>query len=690
MLKWLATKFETHRAGLQSRLEKSIQPVAIAHRELSSAEWRQRGNAHLNAGRRDEAANCYRRGLESDPQDSICYCNLGYVLGELGRSAESQAMLLKAIDLNPADFDAHYMLGNLARSRGDWLQAIAHYRAALDINAGFDLCRRELCFSLAQTGQVHEARSVLEQGPALVPDTAEFHYFEGVLRLAADEFDDAVAHFRRADELHPRNSSILVNLGAAQLKRRQALSAIETYHRVLEFDPGNALAHANLAVAYQQSGQLDLAIQAHRKVLQLDPGYLYAQQSLLCALTHIPGFSPSEYLLEARRYGASVAARAKPYSQWLCPAPDAAARPLRVGFVSGDLRTHPVGLFLESILAGIDPARLTLIAYSTTVTEDALSERFRRIFSEWHSVAVMPDEALARKIHADAIDILVDLSGHTALNRLPVFAWKAAPLQVSWLGYWASTGVTEIDYILVDPVSAPPTDAQFFSERLWYLPDTRLCLSPPVTCRPIEAQDLPALSNGHVTFGSYQRLYKISDRTLLAWSQILDRIPSARLRLQSLPLAYPEAVAQMRERLAAANIDVGRVDLYGGASREQYLASYQGVDVVLDTFPFPGGTTSVEALWMGVPTVTLTGNSLLARQGESLMRCVDLGGWVAADEREYVEIAVARASDLDKLRELRAGLRSRALASPLFDAARFARNLEQAFMGMARSKPGGN
>ncbi len=687
MLKWLATRFETRRASLQSRLENSLQPSAGDGGRVSSAEWRRRGNAHLNAGRLNEAANCYRRGLESDPQDSICYSNLGYVLGELGRSAESQEMLLKAVELDPADFDAHYMLGNLARARGEWLQAIARYRGALSINAGFDVCRRDLCISLAQTGQIHEARAVLEQGPAFPPDTADFFYFNGNLHLASDEFDEAIADFSQAAQLQPRESSILINLGVAQLKRREVFAAIETYRSILEFEPNNVQVHTNLAAAFQQTGQLDLAIQSYRHALQLNPEYLNAHQNLLFALTYQPDYPPAEYLREARQYGARVSARAKPYGDWLCTQPAAAARPLRVGFVSGDLRTHPVGLFLESILARIDPAKLALVAYSTSVTEDMLSERLKSLFSEWHPVATMPDDALAKKIHADKIDVLVDLAGHTGLNRLSVFAWKPAPVQVAWLGYWASTGVAEIDYILVDPVSVPQADAQFFSEKLWHLPDTRLCLSPPVPRRPIAVLDLPALSKGHVTFGSYQILNKISDRTLAAWSQVLARIPSARLRLQSLPLAYPEAVADMQKRLAAANIDVARVDLHGGAPREDYLASYQGVDVVLDTFPFPGGTTTAEALWMGVPTVTLTGNSLLARQGESLMRCVGLGDWVAANEQEYVEIAVARADDLDSLRELRAGLRSRALASPLFDAARFARNLEDAFSGMAQTGP---
>jgi protein O-GlcNAc transferase len=685
MLKWIATRFETRRASLQSRLENSLQPSATSQR-VTSEEWRKRGNAHLATGNLNEAAACYRRGLESNPLDSICYSNLGYVLRELGHLVESQQMLRKAVELNPSDFDAHYMLGNLAKARGEGLAAIAHYREALNVKPDFDVCRRELSLSLAHAGQFREAIEALGEGPANEANIADFHLFRGSLHLEALEIDAAIAHFREAEKLSPHNAAVLLNLGAAQFRRREPLSAIETFHRLLAFDPENAQAFSNLGAALQEGGQLGPAIQSYRRALQLDPDFLPAHDGLLFALTYMEDFAAGEYLAEARRYGATVAARATAYREWLCPPLGLVTRPLRVGFVSGDLHDHPVGLFLESILAKIDPAKLELVAYSTSATEDALSERLKPLLSEWHSVPRMAVDALAQKIHADRIDILVDLAGHTEHNRLPVFAWRPAPLQVSWLGYWASSGVAEIDYILVDPVSAPKSDAQFFSEKLWYLPDTRLCMSPPVTGRVIEVKGLPASRKGHVTFGSCQSVKKIGDRTLAIWSQVLARLPSARLRLQSLALTHPDAISKMQERMTAAGIDITRVDLHGGVPREDYLASYGEVDVILDSVPFPGGTTTAEALWMGVPTVTLTGNSLVTRQGASMLRCVGLGDWVATSEQEYVEIALARVNDLESLGDLRSGLRSRALASPLFDAARFARNLEDAFAAMARTK----
>jgi protein O-GlcNAc transferase len=688
MLEWWARKFEKNRAKLQSRLERTLQPAAVTVSGITSEEWRKRGNAYLSDRRLNEAESCYRCGLESNANDAVCYSNLGYVLGEQGRLEESGAMLKRAVELNPADFDAYYMLGNLARSRGEWKRAIGRYRQSLTVNPGFDTCRRDLCVALAHTGELGEARAVMAQGPAFTPGTPDYYFFRGNLHLAASEFDDAMENFLRAAELQPRNASILINLGVAQLRRRDVFAAIETYRGILDLDPHNVQAHANLAAALQQTGQVELAIQSYRHALKLDPGYLNAHQNLLFALTYVPSVRSNEYLQEARLYGSKVSARARAYSQWLGSGNTNGSRPPRVGFVSGDLRTHPVGLFLEGVLAKVDKSRLTLVAYSSSTTEDAVSERLKSLCAEWNSVAAWPDEALAGKIHADRIDVLVDLAGHTGHNRLAVFAWKPAPVQVSWLGYWASTGVAEIDYILVDPVSVPPSEAEFFSEKLWYLPETRLCLTAPAGGAEMELKDLPALKKGHVTFGSYQILNKISDTTLVMWSQVLARLPTSRLRLQSLPLEYPDAVADMHRRMTLAGIDMSRVDLHGGTSREAYLASYGEVDVVLDTYPFPGGTTTAEALWMGVPTVTMSGDSLLARQGKSLLTCVGLAEWVANSESQYVDVALARVSDLTELAKLRASLRARALASPLFDATEFAKQLEDAFMGMTRQKAG--
>jgi predicted O-linked N-acetylglucosamine transferase (SPINDLY family) len=356
--------------------------------------------------------------------------------------------------------------------------------------------------------------------------------------------------------------------------------------------------------------------------------------------------------------------------------------------VSGDMNNHPVGHFLEGLLAQLDHTRIELIAYPASFKADRLTARIKPLFAAWKPLLGLSDEAAARLIHADGVHILLDLSGHTNYNRLPVFAWKPAPIQASWLGYFATTGMAEIDYLLADEVGVPEAQRKNFSETVWYLPDTRLCFTPPEFDLPVTS--LPALTNANITFGCFQKLPKVGDEVLSAWGKILAALPGAQLRMQCKQLGDATVAAQFAERLQQHGIGPARVMLHGSAPRNTYLASHAEVDVILDTFPYPGGTTTCEALWMGVPTLTLAGDTLLARQGASLLAAAGLGDWVAASMADYIDKAVTLTSDLPKLAALRAGLREQVRVSPLFDAKRFARNLETALWGMWQARTQGN
>ncbi len=297
----------------------------------------------------------------------------------------------------------------------------------------------------------------------------------------------------------------------------------------------------------------------------------------------------------------------------------------------------------------------------------------------------MSDEAAARKIHDDGIHILIDLAGFTSHHRLPVFAWKPAPVQVSWLGYLASTGMPGMDFVLASQVSVPESHQQHFSEKVWYLPDTANCLTPPTPSARLALTPPPAIRNGYITFGSFQSLIKINDDVLTLWGQLFQALPQARLRFHSKQMNIPASREQFLQRLGHHGIPPERVMIEGLIpSWEDYLATHSEVDIILDSFPYTGITTTCEALWMGVPTVTLAGNTMLARQGASLLTCAGLEEWIANTEEDYIALAVAHASDVTRLAQLRSGLRQKVLASPLFDAPRFARNLEAALQGMWR------
>jgi predicted O-linked N-acetylglucosamine transferase (SPINDLY family) len=355
-------------------------------------------------------------------------------------------------------------------------------------------------------------------------------------------------------------------------------------------------------------------------------------------------------------------------------------RRLRVGFVSGDLHSHPVGYFLESVLAHIDLTALEIFLYPTYSKIDTLSRRLQAMGFAWESLVGLSDERAAQRVRENAIDILVDLSGHTGHNRLRVFAHKPAPVQVTWLGYFATTGLQAMDYILCDRYVAPASEFDHFVEKPWYLPDTYLCFAPPVV--NLRVAPLPALTTGRFTFGCFNNLTKLNDAVVALWARVLLAVPASRLFLKTKQLDDATVRQSVVDRFAAHNIDAGRLILEGAAPRAELLAAYSRVDIALDPFPYPGGTTSAEALWMGVAVLTLAGERFLSHIGESILQNAGLPEWVCANTDDYVARAASYAGDLQRLAALRNGLRQQVLVSPLFDAPRFARHFEDALRDM--------
>ncbi len=490
---------------------------------------------------------------------------------------------------------------------------------------------------------------------------------------------DALQAFHKTAQLLPEDAVAHYNLGVAQKSAGRLDEAVASYRRAISLKPDYVEAHYNLGNALNHLGRIDDAAESFRRSLQLRPDYVDAHSNLLFTLNFAASHSAASFLEEAGKYGRMAAGKVRArFSTWQCaPRPER----LRVGLVSGDLRKHSVGFFLEDLLAHLDPARIELIAYPTHDEQDELTERIRRHFSAWKPLFGLNDEAAARLIHADGIHVLIDLSGHTKHNRLPVFAWKPAPVQLSWLGLPATTGVAEIDYVLGDRWAIPEQCEDQFSEGVWRLPESYVCLTVP--SRSVEAGPLPALSTGYITFGSFNNLTKMNDAVVAVWARILEAVPNSRLLLKAKQLSDAAVCAQTRQRFAAHGIAPERLQLQGIlASRNEHLATYHQVDIALDTFPYPGVTTSVEALWMGVPVLSLQGDRFLSCTASSIARNAGLPEWIAAGQDDYVSKAVAFASDLPKLAALRAELRSRVLASPLFDAPRFARNFGDALWGM--------
>jgi protein O-GlcNAc transferase len=706
--------------GLFAEAEVPLRQAAALASDSVDAYFLLAGSLYRQ-GKLAEAIGPYRHALGLKPDFSLCRVDLCRALVEIDEASTALELVREGLALTPDDADLHYCLGKLQANAQAHDKAVVSYENALAVHPSNAEVLTNLGIALFKVGRLDAAIERHEQALAIAPDFAGAHFNLGTARYARGRYEAAEQSFRQALKLQPEYADAHINLGSVLKAQGRFDAAVESLQAALRFAPESVealnnlgsvliqlaraeealtslraanrinaelpIVHQNLGAAYQRLGDLDRAVEHYRRAIEIDPSSLDAYCNLLFVLSFHPGYSAGEYLAEARRFGAKCELLSRPFTAWpAASAPRQQASRLRIGLVSGDFRAHPVGFFIESWLYHVDRTTLEVTAYSTQPREDVVTARLKPHFAAWRSIDGLNDEEAAQRIHADGIDILIDLAGHSAHNRLSMFAWRAAPVQLTWLGYFASTGTPGVDWLIADPVSVPERHRDHFSEQLCYLPDTRLCFTPPQESPELVVNALPALAAGHVTFGCFQSLSKINPGVLATWGRILAALPDARLRLQNADLALPAVRKTVLERLAAVGIEPGRVSLAGAVPRDEYLAAYAGVDFMLDTFPYPGGTTTCEALWMGVPTLTIAGESMLARQGASLMACAGLLDWVAGDEDDYVDRALEHAQRIADLADLRSRLRRQVLASPVFDASRFARHMEATLKGLWRSR----
>ena len=656
---------------------------AIAHKPDFVDAHVALGGALDDLGKHEDAVASYRRALELRPDYAEVQHNLGSTLQTLGRLDEAAASYRRALELKPAWVEAHGNLGNVLKDLRRLDDAIASYRQVLKLEPESAIGHQHLGVALHQLGQYKEAISCFRRSMEIRPDDVSTLNHLGNALQRVSQFEDAVAVYLRALAREPDHLDAHSNLGVALQELGRLDEAAASYRRALEITPDAADVHSNLGNVLADLGKLDESMVSTRRALEIDLDCIDAHDNLLFIHNYIADQPAALLLAEAQRYGELVTRQARPMTAWPnSPDPD---RCLRVGLVSGDLRQHPVGNFLEGVLAALatqDATQLAVFAYPTRTCVDATSERIKGSCHGWHSVVGISDPQLVERIRADGIDILIDLSGHTAHNRLPLFAWKPSPVQASWLGYFATTGVPAIDYLIADSWTLPASEEVSFTEHIWRLPETRLCFTPPTVDVPVSP--LPALNNQYITFGCFNNLSKLNDAVVSLWAQILNQVPGSRLFLKTRQLSEFSVKQGITERFSVHGIAANRLVLEGPSSRVVYLAAHQRIDIALDPFPYPGGTTTVEALWMGVPVLTLTGERFLSRQGVGLLMNAGLPEWVATDPDDYVARAVRHASDLQALSALRRQLRQQMLVSPIFDARRFAQHFEAALRGMWR------
>jgi predicted O-linked N-acetylglucosamine transferase (SPINDLY family) len=637
------------------------------------------GNALHDRGELDGAIACYRRALQENPNYADALNNLGNVLRERGELAEGAACYRRALQLNPNHVEALDNLGTALADEKRFDEAIACYERVLQLRPDYAITYNNLGNIWKEQRKLDQAISAYRHALELNPADATAHYNLGTALWEEGSLDEAVVSHGRAIELKPDFAAAHSNLGIVLENLGRLDEAIDSYRRAVELRPDYAEAHNNLGVALYGVGRPEEAMVCYQQALQLKPDYALAHSNYLNALQYRAGVTPEE-LLEShreydRRHAAPLRAAWRPHANTAEP-----ERPLRLGFVSPSFGWHPAGRFLIRVLENLDRRQASVACYSDRTLRDSIADRFLATATLWRDVVGMSDDDVAQRVRDDGIDILFDLAGHTGPNRLQVFARKPAPIQITWLDYEGTTGLSAIDYLLADRYEVPPEAEAWYSERVLRLPDGYACYDPPADAPAVSP--LPAERSGRVTFGSFNLPAKMTPEVVDTWSRILRQVPESRILLKYRGLDRPTVGEPLRRQFVERGINPACIELQGWSAYGDMLACYNQVDVALDPFPYNGGLTTCDALWMGVPVVTCPGRTFASRHGLTHLSNVGLTETIAEGLEGYVELAVQLASDLPRMAELRGRLRRQVAESPLCDGGRFAENLLQLLRGV--------
>jgi protein O-GlcNAc transferase len=651
--------------------------TAVQLAPQSAQMWTNFGTAQRAQKKLPEAEASLRKAISLNPRLAQSHYNLGVVLLEDNRTQESIAALQQALALNPRFVEALNQLG-LSLQKADRMdEAVAAFQQCLAVDSTYTQAWNNLGILHKSAGRLGDAVNAFRAAIAQRPDYAEAYNNLGLALGEAERLPEAVAALEKAIALKARFKEPHVNLAAVLARSGQLDRAIEVAQAAIEIDPTSDAAHQNWGNALKDRGELDAAFEHYRQAVALNHEGPLLHSNLLISMHYHPDYSPARLLAEhrewAERHEDPLRAAIKPHANRRDE-----KRRIRIAYISPDFISHAIARFLLPIFRNRDRAQFELVCYCDVPKPDATTLVFRELADVWRNVAGMSDPAVAEIIRADEVDILVDLAAHAARNRLLVFARKPCPVQVTYLAYSSTTGLRSMDYRITDPYMDPPDrDESVYSERSVRLPKTYWCCAAPDVS--VQVNPLPALTNGHVTFGCLNSFCKASRPALDAWADIMRQVPGSKLILFAHPGSHRE---RTQEHFARAGVAAERVSFVGTQSLEKYFGTYNQIDLALDPFPFNGGTTTCDCLWMGVPVVTFPGETAVSRGGLSLMSNVGLPQFIGRSRDDYIRIAVETARDLPALARVRAKLRGQLEASPVMDHQRFARDLEKLYRQM--------
>jgi predicted O-linked N-acetylglucosamine transferase (SPINDLY family) len=631
-------------------------------------------------GRFEEATKLIASAIANSPANPIYYCDLGGFLQKLGKLDAAIASFQRALALKPDFAMVHYNLARVYETTGQRDRAAARYLQALSLDPSLVEAHINLGLIYKAEGNFDQAIACFERAIKAKPDYVPAHLTFGTLWHELREYDLALVSYRQALRIDPKCIDAHIGIGVVLGKMHELDDAIESLERALAIKPDAVRALIPLSGHLTSVGRLDESVACSRRALEIEPNSTRAHDNLLFTLLFHPLTTPQSLLKECRRWND---VHAEPLKKLIQPLTNdrTSDRRLRIGYVSPNFRAHPIGRFMVPLLKAHNAGEVEVFCYADIPVPDDITQLLKSHAHVWRDITGASDEAVAQLIREDHIDILVDLALHLANSRLLVFARKPAPIQVTWLGYPGTTGLNAIDYRVTDPYLDPPDmDASVYSEQTIRLPDTFWCFDPIVPDPPVSPA--PFLQNNFVTFGCLNNFCKVTPQALSLWARIMTEIPDSRLILLT-----PQGRARhhVLHHFAQKHVAAGRIEFVARQPRPLYLETFGRIDIALDTLSYNGHTTTLDGLWMGVPIVTLVGQTVVSRGGFSQLTNLGLPELIAHTSEDYVRIARELAGDPVRLTELRSTLRSRMENSALMDAPRFARGIQATYRDIWRT-----
>lgn len=621
----------------------------------------------INSNNFENAKKEIRRQMKKHQNSSILFNLIGAVLVNQNSLNEGLENYKKSIEINPNYAQAYNNLGVVLQKLNKKNEAIDKYRKAINLKVDFAEAYNNLGCAIQDKKKAKEAIYYLEKALHYKPNYAEAYNNIGRLYDSLGRKSESIDNFKKAININPQLAEAHLNLGLVFHDISRFFKAQESYEESISLKKNNEKAYNNLGNLMSDLGKIDEAEKFYNEVIKINSKNALAHSNILFNYNYKINWDHKSYLVKASKFRLNCKSIKKNFS--FKYKHEKNPTKIKIGFISADFGNHPGGYFTLSTLKELKKKNFTLIAYSSFDREDEISYDFRSLFSKWSSIAKKKDEEIIEEIFGDGLNILVDLQGHSAKNRLPIFIYKPAPIQITWLSQ-GSLGIPEIDYFIGSPHITPKEEENHYIERVLRLPEISQCFTPPNF--DIKIKNLPAIENKFITFGCINKFAKINDEVLKLWSKIILSLPNSKIILKCKEFDNQEIVIQTLQKFKMLNINKDRIILMGSTkTRKKNLEVYNKIDIALDPFPFQGNTSTCEAVWMGVPVLTLKGNRYLFHFGESINSNLNMRDWIAKDKDEYIFKAVKFASNLSLLSDLRKNLREKALQSPVFDAVRF-------------------